>query len=421
MKQINLKSRLFFRPLVALFSVFVLQAFYIDNCSKARKEKGYKKPNDFQALLPKSIRPSLQSFHNAADRGELGKVQFILRELDGLDEKSREMFLNSLSGGTTALGKAIAQRNQPGYKLIIQLLCQQKNINLHNKGQDLFALLCIASEEGWLDVVKKLLSSPGDISAKSLDINARDNASTYQWTPLMYAAAGKHSDVVALLIDQGADPNKQDTDGDTALHLVARRGYGEVIKQLLVLKDKINVNAKNNYKKTPLYEAAYKGHEDAVRYLLQVPGIDLSAKGYVDILQWAALNGYGGIVRIILDSKVNVNVHVRDGDGNTLLHLAAEKGYAGVVASFLEAPKTSIDVNAKNGIGDTPLHVAAREGHIEVITELLKSVNTDVTQKNDQHQLPMDLLKQNESVDEEVVKSVLSQFLNHIQTSKKRE
>lgn len=46
--------------------------------------------------------------------------------------------------------------------------------------------------------------------------------------PLHLAAITNHLDIVKLLIDKGANPTKQDSDGDVPLHWAATKGHAEV-------------------------------------------------------------------------------------------------------------------------------------------------------------------------------------------------
>lgn len=63
----------------------------------------------------------------------------------------------------------------------------------------------------------------GLLLSHGAEINATDSGE--QWTPLMFSAAEGHSDVVHLLLDQGADPTVIDTDGDSAASFARQRGH----------------------------------------------------------------------------------------------------------------------------------------------------------------------------------------------------
>jgi ankyrin repeat protein len=52
------------------------------------------------------------------------------------------------------------------------------------------------------------------------------------WTPLMIAAANGRVEVVELLLSHAADVTLRNADGETALSLARRHGYGEVERLL---------------------------------------------------------------------------------------------------------------------------------------------------------------------------------------------
>jgi len=69
-------------------------------------------------------------------------------------------------------------------------------------------------------------------------------------TPLLYAAAYGHKEIVELLIAADADLNVRDEDGKTTLHFAALNGR-KVIVELLIAKG-ADVNAKDEDGETPL-------------------------------------------------------------------------------------------------------------------------------------------------------------------------
>ncbi|UZD67719.1 MULTISPECIES: ankyrin repeat domain-containing protein [Marinobacter] len=67
--------------------------------------------------------------------------------------------------------------------------------------------LIVAAEEGDLERVEYLLE-------QNVRVDAGDDC---QWTAMMRAAAGGHSDILVRLLDQGADINHREKSGYTAL------------------------------------------------------------------------------------------------------------------------------------------------------------------------------------------------------------
>ncbi|RDD34093.1 Phosphocholine transferase AnkX [Wolbachia endosymbiont of Cylisticus convexus] len=108
----------------------------------------------------------------------------------------------------------------------------------------------------------------------------------------------------------------------------------------------------------------------------------------------AAQEGYGGIVKLLLDHKADVNA--RGDDDFTPLHFAAQSGCDDIVKLLLDH---KADVNAKTSNGKTPfqkdddftpLHFAAQGGYGSMV-KLLLNHGADVNAKSSQGLTPLSL------------------------------
>ena len=69
---------------------------------------------------------------------------------------------------------------------------------------------------------------------------------------MFMASQNSHVDVVQILIEAGADPNKTDENGRSALNTAASKGHEDIVKLLIDAGADLNVKGKWG---TPLKEA----------------------------------------------------------------------------------------------------------------------------------------------------------------------
>src|SRR3990167_6100969 len=104
-----------------------------------------------------------------------------------------------------------------------QLLSASANPNIANRNGH--TPLYWASHQGHLEVVKELLSAPGN----GVDPNIANKDCK---TPLYWASRRGHLEVVRELLFAGADPNIANENGETPLFWASRNQHLEVVKEL---------------------------------------------------------------------------------------------------------------------------------------------------------------------------------------------
>ena len=93
-------------------------------------------------------------------------------------------------------------------------------------------------------------------------------------TALHWSAINGHAAISKMLLKYGASVNEKDKYGSAPLHWSALKGHADVSKVLL--KYGANVNAVNKWKFTPLHRAVYSGHIDVMK-LLMMNGANVNA------------------------------------------------------------------------------------------------------------------------------------------------
>ena len=224
-------------------------------------------------------------------------------------------------------------------------------------------------------------------------------------TPVTIASWHGHSKVVALLLDNQADVNLVDNEGQTSLHKVANEGFNETaviilkcgimldvqditgctalhgaskkcaaIVQLLLEKG-CKVDVPDNLGNTALHVSVSSGQIEIVRSLLSYQA-DINYKNHCGItpLSSAVSNLEMDIMSLLVENKADANVV--DNMGRSLIHAAvaaisysSEAQQLPRLLRFLQSCKLS--VNAVDFNGQTPLHLAAGSGNAQVVKCLL--------------------------------------------------
>jgi ankyrin repeat protein len=117
---------------------------------------------------------------------------------------------------------------------------------------------------------------------------------------------------------------------------LARNGHTRRLRTLL--DDGVDVNFLHRKTgMTPLMTAAYAGHIDAVKLLLQSGASPkFNADDGATALHWASRNGHLEIVNMLLNADADVNVR-REHDGPTPLHMALGHAHDSIALVLIDA------------------------------------------------------------------------------------
>ena len=168
-------------------------------------------------------------------------------------------------------------------------------------------------------------------------------------------------------------PSKSQNENEaTPIHSAAKRGYVEIVRELLKAGHVYNIRSKQVL--APLHLAAKEGYVSVVEELLQrnadpnVADVNKSSP-----LHAASIAGNLAMVQALV--SFGADVSKSDTSQISPLHHAAKRGHIDIVMHLLEAGAESGAINAS---GRTPLHVAVIQRYFDVVAALLaKNANPD--------------------------------------------
>ncbi len=135
----------------------------------------------------------------------------------------------------------------------------------------------------------------------------------------------------------------------------------------MLIGARANINAKDDYGRTPLLGASREGYEEIVATLI-ASGADVNTEdnnGEAP-LHSASRKGHEGIVATLIAAGADVNA--TSANGKTPLHLASYEGREGIVATLIAA---GANVNAADKNGKTPLGWASYDGRDGIAATLI--------------------------------------------------
>ncbi|XP_048415376.1 ankycorbin-like [Stegostoma tigrinum] len=173
--------------------------------------------------------------------------------------------------------------------------------------------------------------------------------------------------VASLLNKRTLLTTKLDTEGRSAYHLAAMKGYVDCLE--VILAHGVDINALDGSGLNALHLAAKYGNHQCVRRLLQenCPVNAVDTYGRI-ALHHAATSGSFSCVRTLCDFKSPLNVH--DDDGCTPLILAAQMSNYEMCRCLIVRGG---DVNSRDKQGRTALMLACENDSVETVDVLVRS------------------------------------------------
>ena len=357
----------------------------------------------------------------AACKGDASITRLLLDHEDALG-------LSPYPPGNNAVLRAAAEK---GHEEVVRMLVEHGSVHVAGSPGDDTTALGEAAKNGHTAVVKLLLGyevaadgrsdkqTPLTLAAMNnhvdtvkvlcslgkADVNAADSTSWHETPALSHACStsdysGRWDEMVKVLLELGADPNRPDSCGTVPLQDAALHGFEGIVSMLL--KHGADPYPSNCKGESPIAWAAQLGYDGIVKLLLQAKASNpvVQDKQREEALIHAAIKGNRDVILLLLQAGVNINTtgyksqtpliyaiekkeiptarllirkgaktDLADEYGRSPLFLAVEQGYDIIVKEILRHGGKPDVQNAK---GETPLCLAAARGHEKVVEVLLE-------------------------------------------------
>ncbi|KAL9156168.1 hypothetical protein ABFS82_09G055900 [Erythranthe guttata] len=161
---------------------------------------------------------------------------------------------------------------------------------------------------------------------------------------------------------------------DTPLHVAAMLGHTDFVKEIVSIKPEL-VNELNSHKSSPLHLASSKGHVGVVKAILS--SVDSRTiclardRNGLNPLHLAALKGRIEVLQILLQAEPEAAQMTVYRDEN-ILHLCVKHYQLEPLKLMVETALAHPNfINSKDGDGNTLLHLAVADKQVETINFLL--------------------------------------------------
>jgi ankyrin repeat protein len=232
-----------------------------------------------------------------------------------------------------------------------------------------------AASKGYTNEVARMINMGAEVDAETSEGG----------TALIFAVTHYQADVVNLLLDNNADPNKTTSKYETPLLITIKiRSSRQLIdnkpnKELVIdslgmaiiealLRHGAEINFQDRYDATPLNYASIYGLTGFADMLIYY-GAEIDKKSYdgTTPLMSAIWAGYKDIADLLIHN--GANLESRDSDGNTPLLIAAQNGDTLILDMLL---KNGVDLYEKNDYNWDALDISIRSGQKDAVEWLLR-------------------------------------------------
>jgi len=232
-----------------------------------------------------------------------------------------------------------------------------RGVNIYQVNFNNDTALSLVSESGDDESLKFFIS-------KCMDVN---NTNILGKTPIILACSKINNfNCVDLLIKNGADVNKIDNDGYTALLRASNYGFSEYIE--LLIKNGALINQTNNYGDTPIILACSKKNNFNFINLLIKNGADVNKvneHGDTALIK-ACYHNNPDYIELLISNRDLINKPNKLGD--TPILIASKYGSLDCMKILLQY---GANINVSNKVGENPLTEVIINNHIKCFELLI--------------------------------------------------
>jgi ankyrin repeat protein len=224
-----------------------------------------------------------------------------------------------------------------GHAHIVKSLLDKPGIDIDAKSANWITALNFACRAGHLEVVKLLVAAGARVNPQAKN----------EWGALVSAVFEAHLQVVKYLVEEaGADVQCTGPDGMTVLIMAAGMGHVDVVEYLRGRQD-IDIDAKSEKGHTALGYACLQGHLEVAKLLVAAGArVNYQTSNDWGPLVSAAWGGHLQVVKYLVE-EAGADVRCAGPDGSTALSMAECQGHADV-AQYLRrvASRREYEVNS---------------------------------------------------------------------------